>query len=123
MARRGCRLRLGKASPKWCYFYLAEGWEGAMRMPGAGVRGAFQEERGTHIRAPQAALPAKFQELQEASGAGGSEQRGQQPCRGRILMGGQRVQTMLCFVGHYTSVWASAQSAVPLEGLARGTLI
>lgn len=58
----------------WC-------WWGIL----GGVWGQVQE---LHSRA----LTSKFQELQEASGAGESERPGQRPSRGQTLMGGQRVQ-------------------------------
>lgn len=77
-----------------------------MWMPGGGGGGAFREDFGQVQELHSRALTSKFQELQEASGAGGSEWLGEQPSRGQALMGGQRVQATLCFLGHYTSTWA-----------------
>lgn len=40
--------------------------------------------------------------------------RGEQPSWGQTRMGGQCVQTMLCFLGYFTSAWAFTQHEGPL---------
>lgn len=85
-------------------------------MPGwcGGRGGALQAEGAASTGAPQQERTSQFQELQAASQAGPNEQA-RRAAKLRADTNGRAVcETMLCFLGYFTSAWAFTQHEGPL---------
>lgn len=78
-----------------------------MQMPGWGGGGeAFQASVGQLQELHSGHRHPSSRNCRQPVRLEGMSKLGQQPSWGQTLMGGQRVQTMLCFLGYFTSAWA-----------------